>query len=822
LTEIIGYGKWASEYRKSGWKGTLPLPPVQKKPVPVGFTGVTGAWPTADQVKSWARGKFKEGNVALRLPEDVIGIDVDHGYHGKTGMDTLNELIEKWGPLPPTYRSGSREVGGIYFFKVPKDHNLPGGAGKDIDIIQHVHRYAVVYPSIHPDTQNRYLWRDKDGEIIDYVPNVEDLPDLPDEWFEGLHKEGFARSAEAKLTSAEISDWLGALNKAEEHCDRVQAQLTEGLTALDGAAGSRHDATLKHVWALLGLGATGHGNVIAALDKLEAAYVDTVGPDRTGGPKEAEADFRDMVHRGVKKRASTFEHPAKHCGCDVVAGDATGQIRFARRFAREQEGKLLFVKGLGWLVWDGKKWARDDLNQVIAAAADTLDKAREYAKLLPAIPAAELYRDIKKCEGYDQLVGITKIASSIPTVSTKIDKLDEDPTLFNTDSGILDLQTGDVVPHDPAKLMTKISRGGVDKYQTAPTFERFLQEVLPDKPVRDYIQRLLGYALLGRVQEHILPIFTGTGANGKGTLLEAVMYAFGDYAISTEPTLLIDKGQAHPTGQADLFGVRLAVTSETNEKEKLAASTVKRLTGGDTIKARYMRQDFFQFKPSHTIIMMTNHKPDVNGDDAAMWRRITVVPFDVVIPAERMDGSLPMKLEAEATPILTWIAKGYQEYLKQGLNAPEAVQMRTQEYRSETDTVAQFLATCTRVEEDEASTTGEMYNAYVTYCRENGEEWLSSSKFKESLDRHSITQRVVKMGGKSRRIYHKAGDPKARLVVGEPKESPEPQATPPAPIAEGNSQVKPTHSPDQATPVDTPVTSGVPLNYQERGQRLPF
>lgn len=816
MTEIIGYGKWASEYRKSGWKGTLPLPPRMKKDPPAGYTGVTGAWPTADQVKSWARGKHKDGNVAIRMPEDVIGIDVDHGYNGKTGMDTLNELIEKWGPLPPTFKSGSREEGGIMFFKVPKEHNLPGGAGKDIDIIQHVHRYAVVYPSIHPDTQNRYFWRDADGEIIDYVPQVDQLPALPDAWFEGLQREGFARSAEAKLTSSEISEWLGALNGTQENCERVTEQLEAGLKDLSGQVGSRHDATLKHVWALLGLGATGHGNVRDALDVLKEAYIETVGPDRTGGPREAEDDFMDMVHRGVKKRASTFEHPAKHCGCDVVAGDATGQIRFARRFAKEHEGSLMFVKGLGWLVWDGKRWAKDDRNRVIGAAAETLDRARDYAKLLPAIPAAELWKDIKRCEGYDALVGITKIASSIDTVSATIDELDQDPTLFNTDKGILDLQTGQLGKHDPAKKLTKISRGGIDTNQTAPTFTRFLQEVLPDKSVRDYIQRLLGYALLGRVQEHILPIFTGTGANGKGTLLEAVMYAFGDYAISTEPTLLIDKGQAHPTGQADLFGVRLAVTSETNEKEKLAASTVKRLTGGDTIKARYMRQDFFQFKPSHTIIMMTNHKPEVNGDDAAMWRRITVVPFDVVIPAERMDGSLPMKLEAEATPILTWIAEGYQEYCKQGLNPPETVQMRTQEYRSETDLVAQFLATCTRVEEHEASTAGEMYNAYVSYCRENGEEWLPSTKFKESMARHGFLQpqKTVWFKGKATRLYHKAGDPKARLVVGEPKESPEAQPEP-APTA-----VAP--SPDRVTPLDHPVTPVVPLIHEERGERLPF
>ena len=151
--------------------------------------------------------------------------------------------------------------------------------------------------------------------------------------------------------------------------------------------------------------------------------------------------------------------------------------------------------------------------------------------------------------------------------------------------------------------------------------------------MRAFLARLLGHALEGRVIEPVLPIFHGDGGNGKSTLVKAVLAALGDYASPADPDLLTARTfDAHPTGLADLCGPRLAILHEGDAGRRLAEGTVKRLTGGDRLKARRMREDFWSFTPSHTFIALTNHKPIVVGQDEGIWRRLRLVPWDVVIP----------------------------------------------------------------------------------------------------------------------------------------------------------------------------------------------
>ena len=175
--------------------------------------------------------------------------------------------------------------------------------------------------------------------------------------------------------------------------------------------------------------------------------------------------------------------------------------------------------------------------------------------------------------------------------------------------------------------------------------------------------RLLGHALEGKVTAHILPILQGDGANGKSTLIDAIMYALGDYADAADPDLLRARTfDAHPTGVADLYGLRLALLHETDAGHRLAEGTVKRLTGGDRLKARRMREDFWSFDPSHTFVMLTNHKPLVGGTDEGIWRRLRLVPFEVVIPPAERDEDLGRKLAAEADAVLAWLVAGYLDW----------------------------------------------------------------------------------------------------------------------------------------------------------------
>lgn len=419
------------------------------------------------------------------------------------------------------------------------------------------------------------------------------------------------------------------------------------------------------------------------------------------------------------------------------------QLRMAERMAAAYAGELRYAHGLGWLEWDGTRWRRDRDGAPMRAAVEVVKQAiRENEGA--SLPDDGLEKDVRKVESAAGLRGILEIARVLRPLAISAEDLDTDPYLLNATNGTFDLRTGVLRDHDPADLITKTAGCELDPGAEGPTFEKFLAEVLPDAEVRSFVQRLFGYALLGKVTEHILAIMTGVGCNGKSTLVEEMLAAYGDYGIAADPELLVEqKFSQHPTGQADLLGVRLAVTQETDEGRRLAAATVKRLTGGDKIRARRMRQDFFEFAPSHTAIMVTNHRPRVSGDDPALWRRIRVVPFDVVIADP--DPGLPERLRAELPAALAWAVRGYRQYDLNGLAAPATVTERTAEYRVASDVLARFLEERTTAGQYAHVRARELFGAWSAWCHTNGEQPGSEVTFAEALGRRGFEK--VKRAG---------------------------------------------------------------------------
>lgn len=417
-----------------------------------------------------------------------------------------------------------------------------------------------------------------------------------------------------------------------------------------------------------------------------------------------------------------------------------GQLRFAERLARQYKGELLYVHSIGWHVWDGVRWTPDRNGTAVRAVVGTVKAAFDELADLSDAERKKLLRDISKCESASGVDGVLRLASCLEAFAVSPDMLDADPYLLNSATGTLDLRTGTVREPSPKDLITKVTRCGIGAADGGPAFRQFIVEVLPEPEVREFVQRLLGYALLGVVREHVLALFTGTGCNGKSTLLDAVMDALGDYAIAAEPELLLHRDGAHPTGQADLLGVRLAVLSETGEGRKLAAATVKRLTGGDKIRARRMRQDFFEFDPSHTLIVMTNHKPKVSGDDPALWRRLRVVPFDVVVG--QPDPGLPERLALELPAILGWLVDGYHMYTESGgLAPPDAVTRRTAAYQASSDALARFLEERTQANANATTTARELFQAWAHWCTHNGETSGSEVTFAEAMSRRGFEKK---------------------------------------------------------------------------------
>lgn len=410
----------------------------------------------------------------------------------------------------------------------------------------------------------------------------------------------------------------------------------------------------------------------------------------------------------------------------------TGQLRVAERFVSRYAHRLMFVHGIGWHHWSGTHWAPDQDGKVFRRVVDLLKHIRHEAVDLDPKRRDALLGDVKKCESAGGINGVLELAKHMRPMTCSAENINPNPHLFNATNGTLNLETGQLQPHRPQNLITKCAGTSVKPDAYSELLEAFLRTSLPDPDVRGYLQRVLGVAMLGLVREHQLPILTGTGGNGKSVLVDSALAAFGDYGLTVDPKLIMrTKHERHGTFLADLHGARLVVTSETNEGEVLAASTVKRLTGGDRIRANRMRQDTFEFAPSHSLIYVTNHKPQVNADDKAMWRRLSVVPFDVV--PEEPDVKLPEKLRAELPAVLAWIYQGWLDYQAQGLNPPAAVLERTESYRSDNDPLGQFLA-------DECVTAPmvkvkakALFETWSVYALKQGHQAMTQTEFGRRL-----------------------------------------------------------------------------------------
>jgi putative DNA primase/helicase len=264
------------------------------------------------------------------------------------------------------------------------------------------------------------------------------------------------------------------------------------------------------------------------------------------------------------------------------------------------------------------------------------------------------------------------------------------------------------------------------------------------------VQKSLGYASTGLTTEQVLFFLYGSGANGKTTLLDAVMYALGDYAGKADRDLLTAReGAVHPTNVADLMGRRLVVCSETNEGTRLDEAKLKDLVGESRLKARFMRQDFFEFNATHKVFLYSNHKPMVRGTDFGFWRRMRLVPFVETIGDEEKDRDLPAKLQAEADGILAWLVEGCGLWRGEGLGTPDEVAKATEEYRQEMDSIGAFLSECCEVNTSLQAAARDLYGAYTGYCEDVGEKPLSQKRLGAQLRERGLVSHRDSYSGRT-------------------------------------------------------------------------
>jgi putative DNA primase/helicase len=432
---------------------------------------------------------------------------------------------------------------------------------------------------------------------------------------------------------------------------------------------------------------------------------------------------------------------------DLAAARATRctDTANAGRFAEANGPYVRWTPEMGWLVWDGYRWQKDALRTVSKIGCDVAEQVRaEAAAEQDSDIADALWKHAKYTASERGITAFLNLAK--PLVSCHSDEFDNSPWLLNCTNTTLNFENlnGSSIPvtqpHSTADMLTHLVPRDWNFGAGAPTWERFLERIMPNKDMRDFLQRAVGYSVLGTTRETVFFVLYGTGANGKSTFLNTILNVLGsDLAHQADPASFMAQRYDGPRPDlADLHGKRFAAAIETSDSRHLDEALVKSATGGEKLRARHLYCEAFEFQPQFTLWLATNHKPRIMGTDFAIWRRVKLIPFTQRIEPAEQDKDLPSKLLREAEGILNWVVEGAAKYVNQGLAAPSEVEAATSEYRSAEDVLGRFLDECAvRVDTAQVSRP-EIYSRYREWAAREGEKILSARRFNAYLEEQGV------------------------------------------------------------------------------------
>ncbi|MGB7220746.1 MAG: phage/plasmid primase, P4 family [Vicinamibacterales bacterium] len=405
---------------------------------------------------------------------------------------------------------------------------------------------------------------------------------------------------------------------------------------------------------------------------------------------------------------------------DPLVAEALTDASHAQRFAETYGGlqvKCNHRRGNGsWQIYDGSIW-REDRDGMIYRLALEFVRGRQASAL--EIADRKLKEKVLKFtlaqESKPALDKLISLAKNFPPIADNGEGWDADPWLTGVaPQGVLDWRTGTLRPGDPADRITRTLGVRFDPTATAPRWTRFVDEIFDgDRELMGFIHRYLGYACTGFTHEQVLALFWGGGGNGKGVLMHLVAHVLGDYfANMSFSTLELKQRSTIPNDLAALDGRRLVTASESGEV-RLNEPRIKALTGNDPITARYLYGEGFTFTPSAKFILATNTKPVVADNSHGFWRRLKLVPFTRCFEGSMRDEHLEDYLKAHEGPgILNWLIEGCLAWQRDGLGEPAAVRDATDEYRTDSDPLADFVAECCESSVTAVTRGSELFEAY--------------------------------------------------------------------------------------------------------------
>jgi P4 family phage/plasmid primase-like protien len=834
------YKRLALVYLAAGWS-PIPLPAREKSPVPDqphSFTGERGVYVTETQAKAWCRANgrakagnfiYPPGNIALRLPKGVLGVDVD-AHSGKAGAETFAKAETEWGKLPPTWVSTSKlgsPLSGIRLFRIPEGLAWPGELpfGKGVELIRWDHRYMLVAPSIHDKTGDEYFWRTPEGETVWLgaglrdgaeieLPATEELPWLPETWVTGLTsgaERGEARALAGadggQLSEDEVRSWLEERDARPESgaypdgtCPAMLKTLTGALRDVRKAGddGGAHDAARDGAWALIGDAHAGHLGVQKSLAQLRRAFLEAVRGRRGGnksGDRIANGEWKRFVIRGVSKVAAEGA-PSEEDICAALAaggspsepdkgkrverGAAGGQgssdpfdyirddIGNAQRMLRRLSGSVAWVPALGgWYLWDERTglWRYDEGAIALAAEATRMvrDMETEAEYIENPKAKAEFLKFVRGCGNVGRLKSMLEVLKSMNGVAREASEFDAGDRIVVCPNGVLELGTQRAEPvgfrplerTDFATLTTRV------RYVPGATnedFDKYLDRFLPDAEVRAWAQKLAGYTLFGGNPARVFILAKGPTSSGKTTFVNMLGSVLGSYGGTFSLSLFRDNQDERP--RADIVTAlprRYIFTEETSQAWKLHADQLKRATGAGRWTARSpFAKLYVERVPAFTPWVATNNPPTIEGADAALRRRLRVVPFLHRIDPSEDDPfffaklSEPSALEA----IFAWAVEGWGLYLDDETltDVPTVAAEEALRAANEFSEMDECLAEMCDFEASAMTPAGDLYAAYQVWHGENGHERdrLSSNAFGRVLSGKGFERGVERIGEDSK------------------------------------------------------------------------